>query len=66
MFLFRHPKPSERPSFDSLVATLSQSDRQLLLWIEENKNVNDTKSMMLGAPLEAGFALHDELQEIYI
>ena len=55
---------ASRPSFASLASLLSQPDRELLVWSDEDQNCHPQASV-LGAPLEAGAYLYSLLQKTY-
>ena len=61
----RHPRTSSRPTFSTLLHTLSQNPTTLLNWTEEDRNVHPLAAV-LGAPLEAGLGLYIDLQQVYV
>ena len=62
---FRHPSKSERPSFVSVHQTLSLSDTKLLKWLPEDRG-SHSQATVVGAPLECGQDLYQDLQKKYI
>ena len=62
---YRHPETAGRPSFSHLASVLSQPDKGLLVWSDEDKNCHP-QALMLGAPLEAGTHLYPLLQKTYM
>ena len=60
----RHPEMAGRPSFASLASILSQPDRGLLAWQDEDRHCHPQASV-LGAPMEAGTHLYPLLQKTY-
>ena len=61
---YRHPEPSSRPDFVSVVQQLSLPDTKLLQWSEEDKAA-DPEAAMLGAKLDKATNLYKSLQEQY-
>ena len=61
---YRHPDPSNRPDFVSVVQQLSLPDTKLLKWSEEDK-ASDPEAATLGAGLDKAANLHKQLQEQY-
>lgn len=59
----RHPEHSSRPTFLSLLKTLSGGSGELLASRERDEL--PAQAMTLGAPLEAGRNLYPELQRSY-
>lgn len=60
----RHPDHHSRPTFEDLTGELAKDPEGLLSWREEDKAVS-LKAVTLGAPLEEGRHLYQELQEMY-
>ena len=61
----RHPTTAGRPLFEQLRLSLSQPDSALLSWSEEDIAVHP-QAAVLGAPLDAGKHLFEELKTVYI
>ena len=68
--IYRHPQHSSRPTFLSLLKTLSGPTAELLGGGEGEREGEGGcmagQAMVLGAPLEAGRNLYPELQHTYI
>lgn len=62
---YRHPEHSCRPTFLSLLKTLSGGGGELLVWSKEETSHEAGLGRTLGAPLEAGKNLYPELQHAY-
>lgn len=60
----RSPKPSGRPTFTSVVQTLSQPTSLLLHWTEEDRQ-SHPRASCLGAVMEAGRELYPDLQMMH-
>ena len=60
-----HPSKSERPSFVSVHQTLSLSDTKLFKWLPEDRG-SHSQATVLGAPLECGQDLYQDLQKKYV
>ena len=54
-----------RPSFSTLLRTISQPSYVLFHWIEEDKQAGGPQCDVLGAPLVAGHSLYPDLQNMY-
>ncbi len=61
----RHPEPSSRPDFVSVVQQLSLPDTRLLKWSEEDK-ATDPEAPTLGAGLDKAIDLYNDLQKRYV
>ena len=61
---YRHPDPSCRPDFVSVVQQLSLPDTKLLLWSKEDR-ATDPEAATLGAELDKAMNLYKSLQEQY-
>ena len=61
---YRHPDPSSRPDFVSVVQQLSLPDTKLLLWSKEDRPT-DPEAATLGAELDKAMNLYKSLQEQY-
>ena len=69
MLFSRNPDPVLRPSFMDITAQLQKPDYQVLKWVEDAskfKSSHSSETKTIGAPLEAGFHLHQDLQNSYI
>ena len=64
MLYYRHPEPSQRPSFPEVTRQLSLPDPKLLKWSEEDKCVHP-EAAKLGADLKCGQELYKDLQTRY-
>ncbi len=62
---YRHPDPSSRPDFVSVVQQLSLPDTRLLKWSEKDK-ATDPEAATLGAGLDKAANLYRRLQEQYM
>ncbi|KAL5473077.1 hypothetical protein EMCRGX_G027518 [Ephydatia muelleri] len=60
-----HPSKSERPIFASVRQNLSLSDNKLLNWSPEDRG-SHSQANVLGAPLECGQNLYQDLQKKYV
>ena len=63
--MYRHPDPSNRPDFVSVLQQLSLPDAKLLRWSEEDKAI-DPEAATLGAGLDKATNLYKRLQERYM
>ena len=63
---FRNPEADERPAFVDIMIPLQKPDFQILKWSEDDFASSSAASRTLGAPLEAGLALHRDLQRTYL
>ena len=61
---YRHPDYHQRVSFDDLTAQLAENPDSLLAWTEEDR-ATAPQASVLGAPLEEGTALYQDLQKMY-
>ena len=55
---FRNPDTSTRPSFSSILSSLSSPDKQLLI-------TNEEPATVLGGALETSHTLYTDLQYMY-
>lgn len=62
--IYRHPDYHSRPTFEDLTRELDRDPEALLSWSDQD-NTASSKAIVLGAPLEAGKQLYQELQEMY-
>lgn len=62
--IYRNPDYHQRVSFDNLTARLSENPASLLAWTEEDQ-ASAPQANVLGAPLEEGAALYQDLQKLY-
>ena len=62
--LFRNPDHHQRVSFSALAAQLSENPTSLLAWTEGDQ-ATAPQANILGAPLEEGAALYQDLQMLY-
>ena len=66
----RHPEGCCRPTFSEVLDSLLQPESELLYWkpiSEDGEGVHsESKSAILGAPLQAGEQLYPELQCTYM
>ena len=60
----RNPQHHSRLSFEDLTRELARHPEELLSWSAQDKAVS-SKAVVLGAPLEEGRQLYQELQEKY-
>lgn len=60
-----HPLDSSRPSFTSIKQSLFQPEDVLLAWAEDDLQVHP-QAKVIKAPLEAGYKLYEDLQNIYL
>lgn len=60
----RHPDHHSRPTFEDLTHELSRDTEALLSWSEQDRAISPT-AFVLGAPLEEGRHLYQELQQKY-
>ena len=58
----RHPETSSRPTFSTLLQSLSHLS---LEWSREDTSSHPQSATVLGAPLEAGQNLFQDLQNLY-
>ncbi len=65
---FRNPDPLLRPSYMDITAQLQKPDYQVLKWSEEAgvHSCSSSEAKVIGATLEAGCHLHQDLQKAYI
>ena len=63
VIFYRHPEPSSRPSFVSVVQQLSVPDTKLLKWSEDK--ATDPEAATLGAGLDKAVDLYKDLQQNY-
>ena len=61
----RNPMHKLRPSFSTLLRTISQPSYVLFHWIEEDKQSGGPQCDVLGAPLAACHSLYPDLQNMY-
>ena len=70
IFYLRHPESCCRPTFSEVLDSLLQPESELLYWkpiSEDGEGVHsESKSAILGAPLQAGEQLYPELQCTYM
>ena len=64
MKCLRNPDHHSRSTFEDLTSDLTRDPEALLSWREEDKTVSP-KAAVLGAPLEEGKHLYQDLQEKY-
>ena len=57
-YAFRNPDTSTRPSFSSILSSLSSPDKQLLI-------TNEEPATVLGGALETSHTLYTDLQYMY-
>ena len=62
----RNPEAASRPSFCDFINELQRPDFKILKWSEKDKAVSSEKAMTLGAPIEEGASLFEDLQYIYM
>ena len=62
----RNPTPDERPLICRLIQELQRSDFQLLKWSADDVNVYSKETRTIGAPLNLGKELFEELQNTYL
>ena len=58
LYVFRNPDSSTRPSFSSIISSLSLPDEQLLI-------TNEELATVLGGALETSHTLYTDLQYMY-
>ena len=61
--LLRHPDAHQRPTFNDLLYKLQTNASTLLRW--EEKDNTGPEAATLGAPLQYGATLHQDLQQRY-
>ena len=61
----RNPECSNRPKFACVLQSLQHPDFKLLKWTAEDVSAYSEQARTLGAPLEAGEELYQELQNMY-
>ena len=63
----RHPDPRSRPAASSLRSSLNQPEEVLLFWYNSTPaTVLSPSAHILGAPLEEGHKLYEDLQSVYL
>ena len=63
----RHPDPHSRPAASSLCFSLNQPEKALLFWNHSTPAaVLSPSAHILGAPLEEGHKLYEDLQSTYL
>ena len=60
----RNPESHSRPTFEGLARELARNPEALLSWSEQDKAAS-SKAVVLGAALEEGKPLYQELQQKY-
>ncbi|XP_065899762.1 sushi, von Willebrand factor type A, EGF and pentraxin domain-containing protein 1-like isoform X2 [Dysidea avara] len=60
-----HPNPKFRPQFGQIAKALTTNGKYLLGLSEENKQTAGEDALKLGAPLESGYNLFVNLQQLY-
>ena len=58
--------PESRPLFPDILMELQRPDFKLLKWTAEDVSAYSEQARTLGAPLEAGEELYQELQKTYV
>ena len=60
----RHPEHHSRPTFEDITGKLAGDPEVILSWSEADKAASP-KAVALGAPLEEGQLLYEDLQQMY-
>jgi hypothetical protein len=66
IWCFRNPKADGRPTFSDITQGLLKSDFFLLKWSAEDIRAHTKETRTVGAPLELGRELYEELQSTYV
>ena len=62
----RNPEAASRPKFCDFIIELQRPDFKILKWSENDKAISSEKAMTLGAPIEEGASLFEDLQYTYM
>ena len=61
----RNPRYNDRPSFDEIFELLNRTDSDILSWSEEDKSHCSQMAAQIGAPVNEGASLYQDLQKTY-
>ena len=64
-YIFRNPEHNTRPTFEDITLDLARDPVVLLSWSQQDKETS-SKAAVLGAPLEEGRHLYQDLQNKYM
>ena len=64
LYISRNPDHHSRPTFEDLARELYRDSEALLSWSQQDKETS-SKASVLGAPLEKGKHLYQDLQNKY-
>jgi hypothetical protein len=64
--MYRNPDANERPTFLSIMIPLQKPDFQILQWRSRDVSFSVCAAKILGAPLQDGFCLYEDLQKRYL
>lgn len=65
LVIVRHPTAADRPKFDTITKEQGQSPESLLKWTVRDKAAH-LSATQLGAELEIGHKLYQDLQNTYL
>jgi hypothetical protein len=66
VYTYRNPDANERPAIQDVMMPLQKPDFQILRWESEDASSSAAEATILGALLQDGFHLYEDLQKTYL